>query len=66
MYEQDYHNQQDHQMKKINGGSSNVKDDQFMGPSSVGERFNDEQNNLPTKSNIGQIRKPHKEKLSLE
>jgi hypothetical protein len=53
-------------MKKINGGFSIVKDDQFMGPSSVGERFNNEQDNLPKKSNIGQIRKPHKEELGLE
>lgn len=53
-------------MKKINGGFSIVKNDQFMGPSSVGERFNDEQDNLPTKSNRRQIKKPHKEELGLE
>jgi len=41
MYEQDDHNQHDHQVKKINGGSSIVGDDQFMGPSSVEEKIND-------------------------
>ncbi len=46
-------------MKKINGNSSIVKDGQFMGLGSVGERFNDEQDNLPTKCNLGQIRKAH-------
>jgi hypothetical protein len=46
-------------MKKINGGSSIVKDGQFTGLGNVGERFNDEQDNLPTKCNLGQIKKAH-------
>ncbi len=42
-----------HQMKIINGGFSTIKDDQFMGLGSVGKGFNDEQNILPTKSDLG-------------
>jgi len=40
-------------MKIINGGFSTIKDDQFMGPGSVGKGFNDEQNILPTKYDLG-------------
>jgi hypothetical protein len=64
MYEQDDHNQEDHQMKKINGCSSIVGDDQFMGPRSVEERFNDKQYNLLIQFDLGQIREPHENKLN--
>ncbi len=56
MYEQDHPNQHDHQVKKINGDPSIVGDDQLMGSRSVEEKINDKQENLPTKSDLGQIR----------
>jgi hypothetical protein len=40
-------------MKIINGGFSTIKDDQFMGLGSVGKGFNDEQDILSTKSDLG-------------
>jgi hypothetical protein len=64
MYEQDDHNQQDHQLKKINGGFSIVGDDEFMGPRSVEERFNDKQYNLPIEFDLGQIKESHGDKFN--
>jgi len=64
LYEQDDHNQEDHKVKKINGCSSIVGDDQFMGPRSAEERFNDKQYNLLIEFDLGQIRQPHENKLS--
>jgi hypothetical protein len=63
MHEQDDHNQHDYQLKKINGGFSITRYDQFMGPRSVEEGFNDKQNNLPTKFDLRQIREPHEDDL---
>jgi hypothetical protein len=40
-------------MKIINGCFSTIKDDQFMGLGSVGKGFNDEQDILSTKSDLG-------------
>ncbi len=62
MYEQDDHNQHDHQ---VNGGSLITGDDQFMGPRSVEEKINDKGDNLPTKSNLGQIKKLNEDELGL-
>jgi hypothetical protein len=43
-------------MNNINGGSSITKDDQFMGPRSVEEGFNDKQNNLLIEFDSSQIK----------
>jgi len=53
-------------MKKINGGSSIVGDDQFMGPRNVEDKFNDKQYNLLIKFDLGKIIEPHENNLSLK
>jgi hypothetical protein len=51
-------------MEETNGGSLIARNDQFMGLDSVEERFNDEQDNLLTKSDLRQIKKPHEEEFN--